>query len=321
MMEALFGFFTIPLLNSAIRLATPIILAALGAALCNKAGVLNLAIDGKITVGAFVAIVTTYYIRNFTAFGAAYPIASTVIGMFSAMTVGALIGLFFAWFHVSFKVNLVILAIAINILSLEVTVYLMRLLFNQAGTWSHPSIVQLPSISLGPIAAVPVLGGILSGYNIIVYTSWASALVLSILVYRTRFGRQLLATGENREAVVSVGISVKRIQYTALILSGMLSGLAGAFLSIGHLTLFTRNMSSGRGWIGNAAALFGFNTPGGSFLAGLFFGFADAVALRLQNVTNIPPHTVQIMPYVMTLVILAVVSWQARIKNLKKSML
>ena len=121
--------------------------------------------------------------------------------------------------------------------------------------------------------------------------------------------------------MISVGISVKRVQYTALIISGMLSGLAGAFLSIGHLTLFTRNMSSGRGWTGNAAALFGFNTPGGSFLAGLFFGFADAVALRLQNVTDIPPHTVQIMPYVMTLVILSIVSWQARIKNLKKSLL
>jgi simple sugar transport system permease protein len=318
-MENLFSFFTINLLNSAVRLATPIILAALGAALCNKAGVLNLAIDGKITVGAFVAIVTTYCIRNYSAFGAAHPAASTFLGVLSAMFVGALLGLFFAWFYVSFRVNLVILAIAINILSLEVTVYLMRALFKQSGTWSHPSIVQLPSISLGPIAAVPVLGRLISGYNGIVYMSWICAVFFGILVYRTRFGRHLLAVGENKEAAVSVGISVKRVQYTALIISGLLSGLAGAFLSVGHLTLFTRDMSSGRGWIGNAAALFGFNTPGGSFLAGLFFGFADAVALRLQNVTKIPPYIVQIMPYVMTLTILAVVSRQARIKKLKRS--
>jgi len=320
-MENFFNFFTINLLSSAIRLATPIILAALGAAICNKAGVLNLAIDGKITVGAFVAIVTTYYFRNYSAFGAAHPAASTLLGVLGAMFVCALLGLFFAWFHVSFRVNLVILAIAINILSLEVTVYLMRVLFKQSGTWSHPSIVQLPSISLGPIAAVPVLGRLLSGYNAIVYISWICAVFFGILVYRTRFGRHLLAVGENREAAVSVGISVKRVQYTALIISGVLSGLAGAFLSVGHLTLFTRDMSNGRGWIGNAAALFGFNTPGGSFLAGLFFGFADAVALRLQNVTKIPPYIVQILPYVMTLTILAIVSRQALIKKLKKTLL
>jgi simple sugar transport system permease protein len=319
-MSGIFGFFTINLLSSAIRLATPIILAALGAALCNKAGVLNLAIDGKITVGAFVAIVTTYLIRNHSAFGMAHPEISTLAGVAAAMVVGGLLGLFFAWLHVSFRVNLVVLAIAINILSLEVTVYLMRVLFRQSGTWSDPSIVQLPAIRLGLVESIPLLGRLLSGYNIIVYISWAAVIAFSILVYRTRFGRHLLAVGENEEAAVSVGISVKRVQYTALIISGILSGLAGAFLSVGHLTLFTRDMSSGRGWIGNAAALFGFNSPGGSFLAGMFFGFADAVALRLQNVTKIPPYIVQILPYVMTLVILAFVSWQAHLKALRKSL-
>jgi simple sugar transport system permease protein len=319
-MSGILSFLTINLLNSAIRLATPIILAALGAALCNKAGVLNLAIDGKITVGAFVAIVTTYLVRNHSAFGMAHPELSTLIGVMAAMIVGALLGIFFAWLHVSFRVNLVVLAIAINILSLEVTVYLMRVLFKQSGTWSDPSIVQLPAIHLGFIEAIPVLGRLLSGYNCIVYISWAAVIIFSVLVYRTRFGRHLLAVGENEEAAVSVGISVKRVQYTALGLSGILSGLAGAFLSVGHLTLFTRDMSSGRGWIGNAAALFGFNNPGGSFLAGLFFGFADAVALRLQNVTKIPPYIVQILPYVMTLVILSFVSWQARLKNMRRSL-
>ncbi|MDR3173746.1 MAG: ABC transporter permease [Treponema sp.] len=319
-MSGIFSFFTINLLNSAIRLATPIILAALGAALCNKAGVLNLAIDGKITVGAFVAIVTTYLIRNHSAFGMAHPEISTLAGVAAAMIVGALLGLFFAWLHVSFRVNLVVLAIAINILSLEVTVYLMRVLFKQSGTWSDPSIVQLPAIHLGFVESIPILGRLLSGYNIIVYISWAAVIIFSVLVYRTRFGRHLLAVGENEEAAVSVGISVRRVQYTALIISGILAGLAGAFLSVGHLTLFTRDMSSGRGWIGNAAALFGFNSPGGSFLAGLFFGFADAVALRLQNVTKIPPYIVQILPYVMTLVILAFVSWRARLKALRKSL-
>lgn len=319
-MSDFFDFFTINLLSSSIRLATPVILAALAAAVCNKAGVLNLAIDGEMLCGAFVAIVSTYYIRNFTAFGAAHPVAATYIGVFVAMLFGVLLGMFLAWLHTRYKVDLVILAIALNMLALEITVYLMRILFKQSGTWSDPSIVQLPTYTWDWVAKIPVVGKLFTGYNLIVYSTWIIAVVLCIVYNKTRFGRHLKAVGENPDAARSVGISVKRMQYFALIFSGILSCLGGAFLSVGHLTLFTRDMSSGRGWLGNAAALFGFNNPGGTFLAGLFFGFADAVALRLQNVTKIPPYIVQIMPYFLTLVILSVVSYKAKTKKLRNSL-
>ncbi len=313
------SLFNVNVINSSIRLATPIVLAALGAAMCNKAGVLNLAIDGKMLIGAFTGIVATYFFRNFTQVGIAHPILATYLGVLTAMVVGGLFGLFFAWMHIKYKVDLVILAIAINMLALEVTVYLMRVLFKQAGTWSDPSIVQLPSITVGWIAAIPFFGSFLTGYNMIVYVSWILAVVLSIMMYKTRFGRHIQAVGENIEAAKAAGISVQRVQYFALVFSGVLAGMAGSFLSVGHLTLFTRNMSNGRGWIGNAAALFGFNSAPGSFFAALFFGFADGIALRLQNVTDLPPYIVQLMPNILTIVILAFVSYRAKLRELKRT--
>ena len=210
-----------------------------------------------------------------------------------------------------FNVDLVVLSIAVNMLAVELTVYIMRAVFHQSGTWSDASIVQLPSLDIPLLGSIPVIGRLLSGYNIIVYLSWIFTILLIILMKKTKYGRYIVAVGENKEAAVSVGISVTKVRYFALILSGVLSGLAGAFLSVGHLTLFTRDMSAGRGWLGNAAALFGFNNPGGSFAAGLFFGFADALALRLQNVTKIPSYIIQVMPYVCTIVILSIVSWKA----------
>ena len=175
-MESILSFFTWSLLTTSIRLGTPIILASLAAAICNKAGVLNLAIEGKMLAGAFVAIVATFLIRNHTEVGRNFPVLATYLGVLAAMGFGGLLGLFFAWMHIAYKTHLVVLAIAINLLSISATVYFMRVFFGQAGTWSDPSIVQLPEFSLGFIANVPILGKIVSGYNMIVYASWLSAI-------------------------------------------------------------------------------------------------------------------------------------------------
>jgi simple sugar transport system permease protein len=319
-MNALLDFFTMNLLSSSLRLATPVILAALAAALCNKAGVLNLAIEGEMLWGSFVAIVATYLFRNHTEFGVMHPVMATYLGVLASMCFGALMGWFFAYLHTRFRVDLVILSIAVNMLASETTVFLMRAIFHQSGTWSDASIVQLPSYSIPLLSKLPGIGKLFSGYNSIVYATWVLAIVMIIVFGKTRYGRYLKAVGENPEAAKSVGISVKKVQYSALILSGAMACLGGAFLSVGHLTLFTRDMSSGRGWLGNAAALFGFNNPGGSFLAGLFFGVADAVALRLQNVTKIPPYIIQILPYFLTLVILGLVSYKAKRRKSRNSL-
>lgn len=302
-MDNFSDIFTTAMLNSSIRLATPIILAALGGALCNRSGVLNLALEGKMLLGAFLGILGAYYFQ------------STYMGVLVAVLTGGILGAFFAFVYLKYKVDLIILAIAINLLILEGTVYAMRVLFGNVGTWSDPSIEKLPDIALPVIKDIPVLGEIFSNYNIVVYLSWILAVVFYVVMFHTKFGRHIRAVGQNKDAAEAVGINSRRVQLGALIISGALASLGGAFLSLGHLTLFTRNMSNGRGWVGVSAALFGFNHPIGVLFSGLFFGFADAFAIRLQNVTDLPPSLIQVLPYFATLLALIIVALQDKIKK------
>jgi simple sugar transport system permease protein len=288
--------FTTDLFNSGIRLATPIVLAALGGAICNRAGILNLALEGKMLLGAFVGILAAFAFQN------------TYLGVLVAGLAGALLGLIFAFVHLRYEVNLIILAIAINLFIGEMTVFFMRVYLGDVGSWSDPSIQQLPDIAIPVIHDIPVIGPLFSGYNAIVYFSWFAAIATFFILFRTQFGRHVRAVGENQEAAETVGINVARVKVFALVISGALAAIGGAFLSVGHLTLFTRNMSNGRGFIAITAALFGFNHPIGAFFTSIFFGFADAFAVRLQTTTNIPPSLVQFIPHVLTLVALILVA-------------
>jgi len=300
-MEGFFSVFTVELLNSGIRLATPILLAALGGALCNQAGVLNLALESKMLLGAFVGIVAAFYLGN------------SYVGLLVAMVAGGLLGALFAFLYHKYKVDLVILAIAFNLIIVELTVFVMRALFGNVGSWSDPSIQRIPDIQIPLIKDIPFFGPLLSGYNIIVYFSWLATIVMFIVLYKMRAGRHLRAVGENKSAAETVGINAVLLQTLALIISGALAGLGGAFLSIGHLKLFTRNMSNGRGWIAIAAAMFGVNHPVGVFLASLFFGFADAFSVRIQNVTDLPPNLVKLLPNVATLLVLIIIGLRSKI--------
>lgn len=288
--------FTIALLSSGLRLATPIILAALGGAICSRAGVLNLALEAKMLLGAFVAIVMAYFLGN------------TYLGILVAILFGGLLGLLFALLYLRYNVNLIILALAMNLLIMELTVYFMRVMFGNVGSWADPSIQRLPDFELPLIQHIPVIGDIFSGYNIIVYFSWAAGIIGYIVLFHTKFGRHIRAVGENKAAAETLGINVARVQITALVIAGMLCALGGAFLSVGHLTLFTRNMSNGRGWVAVTASIFGFEHPIGVLLTGYFFGLAEAFAVRIQNVTDLPPNLVQLLPQFATLAALILVA-------------
>jgi ABC-type uncharacterized transport system permease subunit len=298
-MEQLLQVFSIDLIRSGVRLGTPIILAAIGGAICNRAGVLNLALEGKMLLGSFVGLLAAYFLHN------------SYLGVLAAGLAGALIGAIFAFLYLRFEVNLIILAIAVNLFILEMTVFFMRTFLGDVGTWSDPSIQQLPDVSIPLLSKIPALGHILSPYNWIVYFSWIAAVASYFILFHTKFGRHIRAVGENQDAAETVGINIPRVKVFVLIIAGFLCGIGGAFLSVGHLTLFTRNMSNGRGWIAVTAALFGFNHPIGVFFTGLFFGFADAFAIRLQTTTNIPPSLVQFIPHILTLLALILVGARA----------
>jgi simple sugar transport system permease protein len=294
--------FVIALISSGLRLATPIILAALAGAICSRAGILNLALEAKMLLGSFVAIVMAFFLGN------------TIAGIGVAVLAGGLMGLIFALLYLKYNVNLIILALAMNLLILELTVYFMRILFGNVGSWSDPSIQRLPDFELPIIANIPVLGDIFSGYNFIVYFSWIAGIIGYIVLFHTKFGRHIRAVGENKEAAETLGINVNRVQISALVIAGMLCALGGAFLSVGHLTLFTRNMTNNRGWVAVTAAIFGFQHPLGVILSGFFFGLAEAFAVRIQNISDLPPNLIQILPQFATLAALILVALREKLQ-------
>jgi len=292
--------FNIDLIRAGIRLGTPILLAALAGALCNRAGILNLALEGKMLMGAFLGIYLTYVVGN------------TYLGIILAILLGGLVGGIFALFYLKYEVNLILLALAFNLLALEITVYFMRTLFGNVGSWTDASIQRLPEINLFNTSSSDGFLNIFNNHNLIVYISWVIVVISYIILFKTPIGRHVRSIGENQEAAETLGINVAKVQVIVLIVAGMLCALAGAFLSVGHMTMFTRNISNGRGWRGVAAAIFGFQHPIGVFLASLFFGTADALSLRIQSVSDYPPSLVKLIPQFSTIFALTIVGLRAK---------
>jgi ABC-type uncharacterized transport system permease subunit len=277
--------FNLGLLFSAIRLATPLLLAALGGMFSERSGVINIALEGLMLAGAFTAASVTWYA------------ASPWVGLLSAIIAGAAIALIHAVACIRYRADQVVSGTAINILLTGVPALLSGAFFLSSG-----STPQVPKEDLIPITPVVI--------------AFALVPISYYVLYHTPFGLRLRAVGENPEAADAAGVSVNRMRYTAVLLSGALAGIGGAYLSIGQSSLFTRNMSAGRGFIALAALIFGKWRPVQTMLACLLFGLTEAVAIQLQGVRfggeEIPTQFVQIIPYVLTIVVLAGFIGQSR---------
>lgn len=266
--------FTIGILYSTIRLATPLILAAIGGLYSERGGIINIALEGLMLAGAFTAAAVTHFS------------GSPWVGLAAAVVAGAAVALIHAVACIRYRADHVVSGTAINILFLGVPALASGALF--ASTGSTPQISQAQQIPLAPVVIA---------FAMIPITWWVLA--------RTRFGLRLRAVGENPEAADTAGINVHRIQYAGVIISGVLAAIGGAYLSIGQSSLFTRNMTAGRGFIALAALIFGNWRPLPALLACLLFGFAEAVAIQMQGVARIPVQFIQMVPYVLTMVVLA----------------
>jgi general nucleoside transport system permease protein len=270
--------FNVGLLLSAIRLSTPLLLAALGGMFSERSGVINIALEGLLLAGAFTAASITYYA------------GSPWVGLVAAVLAGAAIAGIHAIACIRYRADQVVSGTAINILLTGVPALLSGAFFLSSG-----STPQIPREQLIPLTPVVI--------------AFALVPLSYYVLYYTPFGLRLRAVGENPEAADAAGVSVKRMRYTAVLLSGALAGIGGAYLSIGQSSLFTRNMSAGRGFIALAALIFGKWRPVQTMLACLLFGFTEAVAIQLQGVhfggEEIPTQFVQIIPYVLTIVVLA----------------
>ncbi len=300
------ALFSPEFLNAALRATTPILFAALGSAVASKSGITNMALEGMMLFAALFGVL----------FSAAFH--SAWAGFFLTVAVGGFIGLFLAFFVLKFKTDAILAAIAINIVANGATILILLMVAGDRGVSSSVSSVALPRISIPVIEKIPYFGAVISNQNILTYIALLMVVAVHLFLYKTPLGLKVRAVGENKNAAESVGISSKRIQYIALVISGMLAAMGGFFLSGGYMTNFTTGMSAGRGFIGLAASSMGANTPVGAFLVSLLFGAASALSNILQ-LGSWPYELIQMIPYVTTIVGLGIYSYRRMKKREKLS--
>lgn len=293
------------LLASTLRVTVPLILCALASTLSERAGVIDLGLEGKMLMAAFAT----------AAAGAVS--GSLVVALLAAVAIGVALSMLQGYACVSHTGDQVVAGMAITMTAAGLTVVLGIAWFHQGGqTPPLPDAVRLsgwfggavPALSAIPLVG-PVLATMLLGHNLMVYLALALVPAVWWLLYRTRLGLRLRATGENPGMVDSAGLSVNGLRYLALAFNGVLCSLAGAYLVLAQTPQFIPNMTAGRGYMALAAMIFGKWHPVGALWACLLFGFLDAVAIRLQGVeiagTAVPVQAIQALPYVLTVVLLA----------------
>ena len=293
-------------IDATLRVATPLILCAMAGIFSEKSGVIDISLEGKMLMSAFVAAA----VATLT--------SSALAGMFAAIGVAIMLGLLHGLASITLRGNQVISGLAINILASGLTVTVGIAMFQQGG--QTPNLaraerfrpIELPFAE--QLGGIPIIGTIyrevISGHNILVWIALGAVLFTAFMLTRTRFGLRLRAVGEKPEALDSAGVSVARTRYLALIIAGILCGMAGAYLSTAHGSGFVREMTAGKGYIALAAMIFGKWQPRGALLACLLFGFLEAVASRLQGVElpligQAPGDLILALPYLLTVILLA----------------
>ncbi len=268
-----------------IRLATPLIFAALGGLFSERSGVINIALEGLMLAGAFTGAVITYEAGN------------PYLGMLAGMAAGAFLAYIYAIACIKFQADQVVSGMAINFLMIGLPAVISGAIYDSSG-----STPQIDKVNL-----LPEFFNRLSLASILAF---ALVPICWYVLYKTPFGLRLRATGENPAAADAAGVKVIRLRYTAVIISGILAAAGGAYLSIGQSSLFTRNMTAGRGYIALAALILAKWRPVPVLLACLFFGLTEALTIQLGNIKlpsgeNVPIQFIQIIPYVLTIIVLA----------------
>ena len=280
------------LLQPGLQLAAPIILAAIGGLFSYRAGIFNIALEGFMLTGAYFAV------KGTAVFGSVW--VGLVLGVVSAVVMAAAMGVFVLFM----KADEVIVGIALNLLALGMTTYLLNS-GASAGAGFLDLNSGLPSFSVPGLSHIPVIKEIFDGRDPLVWVSWISVPLAAFVLRRTLVGLRLRAAGESPLSARAAGVAVTAMQFWSFLISGMFCGLAGAQLSLGAVHLFSENMTSGRGIIAFAAVIFGAGAPLVVGLAGLMFGIAQALAGVLQINTTFPPQFVLMTPYVFAIVVLA----------------
>jgi ABC-type uncharacterized transport system permease subunit len=295
--------FSVGLLAAGVRLAMPTALAAVGECFCERAGVLNLGVEGMMLMGAFASFVGAYYTGN------------PAVGVLAGIGAGVLLGAVKAFLSVSLKTEQVINGIAIVILAQGLTAFGYEKLFGFAG--QSPEIPQLHELNVPLLSSIPVLGTVLFRQNALFYIALVLALAVWLLLSYTHFGLSVRAAGESPAAADAAAIRVDRVRWLSLLISGGMAGLGGAVLVVGQVNLFLVNITAGRGWIAVALVIFGRWRPVIVFGGALLFGLLDALQLRIQassggTNTGVPYEVFQALPYVLTLAVMVAATARAK---------
>ncbi len=291
-MVSFFDIVNVGLFAATLRMASPLIFASLGGIFSERAGIINIALEGMMLTGAFSGVFVTYVTGN------------PWIGVFAAILAGGFLGLIHGILTIKFAGDQIVSGTGINIFALGFTAYMSQIVWGSRG--ASQSVQGLGTVSIPILADIPLVGDVVGKQTPLVYIALITVIASYLILFRTPSGLRLRAVGEHPGAAETTGINVYRTKYLCVIASGMLAGLGGVFLSLGHLSLFVNGMTGGRGFIALAAMILGGWSPFGALGASLFFGFADALQIRLQSVGALPSQIVLTLPYILTIIVLAV---------------
>jgi len=283
---------TADLWRATLEAAALLLLPALGGVISERSGVVNIAMEGMMLTGAFFAVVADLAWHN--------PWLAALVGILA----GGMMALIHAVVSIRFRADQIVSGIAINIFAAGLTLFLVQRIFGLQDVGHVGQSELLPYINVPVLDQIPFLGRVLFQQNVVVYAAIVLLVVVQLMLFRTRLGLRIRSVGEHPQAADTAGINVYAIRYGAVITSGLLSGLAGAFLAIGISNTFVPNMTDGRGYIALAAVIFGKWTPIGAFVACLIFGFGQAI-YDANSVIHVSQYLLSMLPYILTLVVLA----------------
>lgn len=289
--------------SAILRSATPILFATLAAGIAAKSGITNMALEGILLFSALFGVIFSSLTQ------------SAWLGLIITVVIGGLIGLVLAFFILNLKTDEILAAIAINLAATGGTVLIMLYFSGDRGVSSSIRSFATPTVTIPLIDKIPFIGEVLSGQNALTWLALLAVIVMHLFLYKTPMGLSIRAVGENKNAAESVGISSRKVQYIALIISGALAAMGGFFLSGGYMNMFTKDMAGGRGYIALAASSMGGNTPVGGFLVSLLFGAAQALANIMQLISVMPYEIILMVPYLTTLVGLGIYYYSQKRKK------
>jgi len=290
-MVELVDVINVGLFAATLRMATPIAYGSLGGIFSERAGIVNIGLEGMMLTGAFTGVAVSFFS------------GSPWLGVAAAVLIGGLLGLLHGVITVKFAGDQIVSGTGINIFALGFTAYMSQVFWGSRG--ASESVARLPEISIPFLKDIPIIGDIIGTHTPLVYVMIILAVISYIVLFKTPLGLRIRAVGERPDAADTAGINVFKTKYLCVVISGMLAGLGGVFLSLGHLSLFAWGMTGGRGFIALAAMIFGKWMPFGAFGASVMFGFADALQMRLQALGLLPPQIILTIPYVLTVAVLA----------------